>query len=312
MDRGHARRLAESLDEERLVWIMGSSRSGSTWLLRMLSELPGAVAIDDPHIGHHLGVWRPIPLAWATAAERPELATLDRVKEEKPGYFFNDAHAEVWRPLLRDLIAGRFAAQAATEAPGAVRAPLVVVKEPGAQAAEHLLSLFPRSRLVFLLRDGRDVVDSWLAAYQDGSWAQDEGAFPLAERGREAFVRWQSAVWAYRTEAMGRAYAAHDPRRRVLVRYESLLADPPSELRRICRAASVRVPAEDLERIAATYDFDGLPEERKGEARETRAATPGAWRENLTIAEQRVVDEELGHVLRRFGYAEDRELARAA
>ena len=57
--------------EDRLVWIFGSSRSGSTWLLRMLSELDEAVTIDDPHLGHHLGVWRPIPLAWATAAGIP-------------------------------------------------------------------------------------------------------------------------------------------------------------------------------------------------------------------------------------------------
>jgi len=52
----------------RLAWIFGSSRSGSTWLLRMLSQLERVVPIDDPHLGHHLGVWRPIPLAWATSA----------------------------------------------------------------------------------------------------------------------------------------------------------------------------------------------------------------------------------------------------
>src|SRR5215216_8110349 len=66
--------------EDRLVWIFGSSRSGSTWLLRMLSELDDAVAIDDPHLGHHLGVWRPIPLAWATADHDPELTLLNDIK----------------------------------------------------------------------------------------------------------------------------------------------------------------------------------------------------------------------------------------
>jgi hypothetical protein len=51
------------VEEDRLAWIFGSSRSGSTWLLRMLAALDGVVAIDDPHLGHHLGVWRPISLA---------------------------------------------------------------------------------------------------------------------------------------------------------------------------------------------------------------------------------------------------------
>ena len=84
--------------------------------------------------------------------------------------------------------------------------PLVVVKEPGSHVADQLVSLFPGSRLVFLLRDGRDVVDSWLAAYRAGSWALDEGAFPVTDGGREALVRWQSAVWAFRTDVVQRAY----------------------------------------------------------------------------------------------------------
>lgn len=298
-----------ALDEERLVWIMGSSRSGSTWLLGMLAELDGAVAIDDPHIGHHLGVWRPIPLAWAAAEERPALRRLDEIKRGKPGYFFNERYAPAWRPLLRELIAGRFAAQAAE---AGARDPLVVVKEPGSQAAELILSLFPRSRLVFLLRDGRDVVDSWLAAYQRGAWAQDEGAFPLAEHGREAFLRWQAAVWAYRTEAVAAAFAHHDPARRVLVRYEELLADTPAQLERIGAAIGVPARAEQLERIAAAHAFARLPAGRTGSAAAARAARPGAWRERLTARERAAVHEEIGETLSRFGYLDRAELAGVA
>ena len=59
---------------------------------------------------------------------------------------------------------------------------MVVVKEPGSHAADTIMDLFPDSTLIFLLRDGRDVVDSWLDAYRDGSWATDEGAYGLDER----------------------------------------------------------------------------------------------------------------------------------
>jgi hypothetical protein len=72
-----------SANEERIAWIMGSSRSGSTWLLRMLCELPAVVGVDDPHLGHHLGVWRPAPIAWATAVERPDPTTLPQLKGGK-------------------------------------------------------------------------------------------------------------------------------------------------------------------------------------------------------------------------------------
>ena len=62
------------MDERRIIWILGSSRSGSTWLLSMLSKLDGVVPMDDPHLGHHLGVWRPIPLAWADDEASPRAA----------------------------------------------------------------------------------------------------------------------------------------------------------------------------------------------------------------------------------------------
>ncbi len=40
-------------------------------------------------------------------------------------------------------------------------------RSPGSHVAGLLTELFPHFALIFLLRDGRDVVDSWLAAYQD-------------------------------------------------------------------------------------------------------------------------------------------------
>jgi len=296
---------AGRLEEDRLVWIVGSSRSGSTWLLRMLCELDDAVGIDDPHLGHHLGVWRPIPLAWSVGAEQPQLTTLLDVKREKRGYFFSDEYAETWRPLLRELILGRFAAQARDR-----RGP-VFIKEPGSQAAELILSLFPGSRLVFLLRDGRDVVDSWLAAYQNGSWAQEEGAFPLAPEGREAFVRWQASVWAHRTRSVAAAFTRHDPARRVLVRYEDLLADTPRELGRICEAIGKAPDHERLASIAAEHDIDEVPNRQKGERHAVRMASPGGWRKHLTGAEQRAVEEEMGDALAFVGYPVARP-ARAA
>src|SRR3954462_1444577 len=117
----------------RLAWIFGSSRSGSTWLLRMLADLDRVVPIDDPHIGHHLGVWRPIPLAWATAKDPPKLRTLAHYKRQKGDYGFSDRDRDRLMPQLRELISARFEAQAAEDiaAAGGIERPVVVVKEPG-------------------------------------------------------------------------------------------------------------------------------------------------------------------------------------
>src|SRR5919112_496966 len=160
------------MQENRLAWIFGSSRSGSTWLLKMLSDLEAVVPVDDPHLGHHLGVWRPIPLAWAACEYPPPLSTLLEVKAE----------------------------------------------EPGSHVAPFLAELFPRSKVIFLLRDGRDVVDSWLDAYSEGSWAIPGGAFPVSEEGRIPLIRWLSEVWAFRSREVRKAYEARAAEDRILIR----------------------------------------------------------------------------------------------
>jgi hypothetical protein len=288
----------------RLGWIFGSSRSGSTWLLRMLAGLERVIPIDDPHLGHHLGVWRPIPLAWATAKDPPKLGTLADFKRRKRDYLFSDRYREHWMPQLRELISARFEAQAAEDIAeaGGIEDPIVVVKEPGSHAADTIMELFPDSYLIFLLRDGRDVVDSWLDAYRDGSWATDEGAYPLDDAGRPALIRWQSSVWLHRTEVVQQTYARTDPQRRVLVRYEELRADPVTELARICETIGIEPAEGQLERIAAANEFSRVPDARKGAGREIRRAKPGGWAAHMSREEIIAMHEILADKLDELGY----------
>jgi hypothetical protein len=296
----------------RLAWIFGSSRSGSTWLLRMLSELERVIPIDDPHIGHHLGVWRPIPLAWATAKDPPKLGTLADFKRKKRDYLFSDRYRETWMPQLRELISARFEAQAAQDIAeaGGIEEPVVVVKEPGSHAADTIMDLFPRSSLIFLLRDGRDVVDSWLDAYKDGSWATDEGAYPLDDTGRPALIRWQSSVWLHRTEVVQETYARTDPERRVLIRYEEMRDDPLTALRRICAMLGIDASPEQLEEIAAANSFSRVPETDKGAGREIRRADPGGWAAHMSREEILEMHEILAEKLNELGYLRPGDIPR--
>ena len=291
-------------DPGRLAWIFGSSRSGSTWLLRMLAALHRIVPIDDPHIGHHLGVWRPIPLAWATAKEPPKLGTLADYKREKRDYLFSDSYRDTWVPQLRELIATRFEAQTRdyAEEAGGIEEPIVVVKEPGSHAADTIMDLFPESSLIFLLRDGRDVVDSWLDAYRDGSWATDEGAYPLDDGGRPALIRWQSSVWLHRTEVVQETYARTDPDRRLLIRYEEMLERPVRALERIRGLLGLEAGREELERIARANDFSRVPEARRGAGREIRHAQPGGWADRMSREEILAMHEILAEKLDELGY----------
>ncbi len=300
--------LAEN--EDRLAWIFGSSRSGSTWLLRMLSELRGVVPIDDPHLGHHLGVWRPIPLAWGACEDPPELATLPEVMAGEPGYFFSESHRDSWWDPLRALIQARFRAQANGELDQLGTSPTYVVKEPGSQVAPLLAELFPSSKLVFLLRDGRDVVDSWLAAYQDGSWAIPKGAFSVAPEGRVALIKWLAAVWVFRCRAVQKAFDGRTSESRVLIRYEDLRERTVECLEQICEVLAL--DRSRLPEIVMRHRFDQIPEEARGLKQEIRIASPGSWQENLSLEEQEAMHEVLGETLEEFGYALERPESRMA
>ena len=294
------------MQDDRLAWIFGSSRSGSTWLLRMLSELPEVVPIDDPHLGHHLGVWRPISLAWATCGGTPpELSTLLDVKAEEPGYFFTKRYRDAWWEPLRELIRARFEAQAEESAGGvaAGAGSIVVVKEPGSHVAPLLTDLFPESKVIFLLRDGRDVVDSWLDAYREGSWAIPGGAFPVAPEGRIPLIRWLSAVWAHRSRAVRSAFEARAPRNRIVIRYEQLREEPEHWLEQLC--AMLGLDPRPVPRIIPAHRFEQMPPAARGSGRAVRQARPGSWRDNLTAAEQEAMHEALGPALDEFGYSED-------
>src|SRR5215207_11717214 len=270
----------------------------------MLAGLERVIPIDDPHLGHHLGVWRPIPLAWATAKNPPKLGTLADFKRRKRDYLFSDRYREHWVPQLRELISARFEAQAAEDiaAAGGIEDPIVVVKEPGSHAADTIMDLFPSSYLIFLLRDGRDVVDSWLDAYRDGSWATEEGAYPIDDAGRPALIRWQSSVWLHRTEVVQETYERTDPKRRVMIRYEEMRAEPTAALERICEVLGIDAGRKELERIAAANEFSRVPKSRKGAGREIRRAKPGGWARHMSHEEILAMHEILAPKLDELGY----------
>ena len=275
--------------------------------MRMLGALDEVAAIDDPHIGHHLSVWRPISLAWATGEEIPQLTTLPSQRRDRPSYFFSDRYRSSWEPALRELISARFEAEARDVAVDrGSEGPVVVVKDPGASGVAELISrLFPRSLLVFLLRDGRDVIDSWLDGYSAGSWGLAEGAYPLTPEGRRSFIRWQASVWLQRTESCQRAMTSHAPDRRLLVRYEDLHRNPVSTLRTICRSSGLKPGAFKLRRIANRFSYARVPSDEKGSGHAVRWAAPGSWKHHMSRDEANAMLEIIGPKLAELGYLDD-------
>jgi Sulfotransferase family len=310
--------------ESRLVWIFGSPRSGSTWLLELLvhpltpsddspigiirreapdAGVPTAVPINEPYIPQHLA---PPLFQGRQASGDMATVTLNSFRHASPNYFLSDRYAPAWRPELRRLVLARLAAQTqdATAEYGLKR-PLVVVKEPnGSMGAELVLSLFPRSRLIFLLRDGRDIVDSMIDAQAPGGWLARPSDAPLEESSPERLelVRLESSLWRARTRAVKQAYDAHPAALRRIVRYEVARRDTFGVLSELDEWLGTGRGENERSSAVRWNDFDSYPAEAKGKGMPLRAARPGLWRENLGQDEQRAMAEIMGETLTEVGY----------
>jgi hypothetical protein len=311
--------------ERRLVWIMGSPRTGSTWLLRLLLHPWGVgrtptgidrsrfrprggdvIPVNESYLPHHLGPLRdPLPPP-DRAAEASLL--LNDTRGDDPAYFFSEQYRESWEGPLRELVLRRFAAQSLrAETEHRLRDPLIIVKEPnGSHAADLVTRLLPGSRLIFLLRDGRDVVDSMIDADSEGGWrTRTEGVDPLrTPEARLAAVRRQAQLWLLRTIATERACALLGPERSLTIRYEELLADGERELSRLDAWLGLDRNERQIRAAVRAHRFGSLRNRLRGRRKGVRAASPGLWRDNLTSAEQTAMVELIGPKLRELGYDE--------
>ncbi len=314
--------------EGRLVWIFGSPRTGSTWLLEQLchplrpddSQPTGFAAIDrgeatpfDAVPVNEFAVSLHIAPAFGDPIDvdgRLLPATLNNYLGKKPAYVFARDYEQVWRPAVRRLVLVRLFAVQAMAARAGLRlaaSPTMLIKEVnGSHAADLVMSLFPRSRMLFLIRDGRDVVDSRIQAVREGGWlARQQGQAQF--KGDEERLQWARKAmreWACAIDASTVAYEAHARRLRRMVRYEDLIRDTTGCIGSLFEWLALRREPERVERLVAAHSFSALPEKRRGALKKRRAARPGLWRENLTDAEKAAAEEIMGSRLAQLGYEE--------
>jgi hypothetical protein len=269
-----------------------------------------AIPVDTTFVGNHL-----LPLAGSAEysdAGVPLIFSSALGLRERGNYFFSSKYEDVWRPEWRRLMLVRFhrLIERTVERYEA-RSPLVILKEvAGAHAAPLVMSMFPRSKMVFLVRDGRDVVDSQTAANQPGTWLPVSGWRTPEER--LEFVRRWARSWVGDMASIERAFAAHPAALRRMVRYEDLLASPAEHVGPLAAWLGLDRDKRWLEETVEANAFDSIAPEQKGPKKFFRSATPGAWRQNMTDEEATTLESVMGDQLRELGYrVSDRpELAR--
>jgi GT2 family glycosyltransferase len=267
---------------EQLVWMFGSPRTGSTWLSKMMAELDNQERWHEPYVGLLFGSF-----LYERLGENTKLLG-------SPTFILGEPHRETWLASIRNFVVEG----ASARYPHLRGDQYLVVKEPnGSVGAPLLLEATPESRLIFLLRDPRDVVASRLDAFREGSWsAQGRN---LDDAGQLiAFTRHLAEEYFKVVSGVQRAYDAHGGPK-ALVRYEDLREDTMEALKGMYDALKIPVDAAQLEAAAARHGWERVAEADKGPGKFYRKAKPGSWREDLTPDQIAIVEDVTGPILSR-------------
>lgn len=311
MDDRSQGKVSDAIDD-RIVFILGSGRSGTTLLYKLLAAHPGVGYLSNYQ---------------SRAPALPSLALLHRVPRralamKRRAWFGGQGNAyfegrrgwsQFWVPAPAECESVfERAGVPPTPAPGFVLGEpgltrlresfATVLRAGGGQAlvckrtannrrVAVLRQAFPRCRFIHLVRDGRSVADSLVRV---GWWADHE-LFWAGKTPRELKAEGASELhiaarnWVEGMHQIERGLQSVEPAAKHTLRYEQLLADPVGELRRMLRF--MNVAQHDDARFEA---FIASLSIKPAEASWQRKWSP-AERESVTALQRDTLD--------RWGYA---------
>ncbi|MGH8153180.1 MAG: sulfotransferase family protein [Rhodanobacteraceae bacterium] len=285
---------------DRPIFIVGAGRSGSTVFHRIFCEHPG-VAWQSPLCD--LFPARPsLNRMLLSSAGWPLLGRfLEHYLRPGERYKFWERYCRGFAQPCRDLVSAdvtpvhRRAIPPALARLATSRRRRVLIKVTGWPRVGFLRELFPDAKFIHVYRDGRAVASSLLAVHfwrgwkgppQWGFGALDPEQQAEWERHGRSFAALAGIQWKLLMAAMDAAVQDLSPRDLLQVRYEEFIADPVASFKAVANFCELDWPAS-FERAIG---------------RQRLATANDKWRENLTPAQQRTLEQVLADSLQRYGY----------
>lgn len=282
------------------IIIVGTGRCGSTVFHRLLSKHPEIMWLSRfcdryptrPNINRRV----------VTAMGNPFLHRLSRGKiQPDECYRFWDRYAYGFAEPCRDLVNTDVTTKVKLQVRAVMEQMLtsarhrLLIKITGWPRIAYLNEIFEDARFVHLIRDGRAVassllhVDFWRGWRGPQGWRagllslEDQAIWESYDR---SFVALAGLEWRIQIRAMDAARRAVDPTRFLEIRYEDFCEQPRNTFQRVFEFAELPFSEEVAAQVAATPIWNANDR----------------WRDRLTPAQQRILDEVLGEDLRRRGY----------
>lgn len=278
-----------------LALVLGAQRSGTTWLQMLCGAHPRIAAGEESHLfSAYLG-----NLAHLFYTHHRQNSGSSR-PQGLPCYVTEAEFNDLARAFARGVLGKLKSAKPGSE--------IVVEKTPDhVQHIGFIRQLFPKAKIVHIVRDGRDVVVSQMEAAKK-KWGQSWAAKDAGE----AAQRWYE--WVAKARAWSEpAELYHE------LQYEKLLADGPETLSRVYAFLGVPLPLEQVKTIYEQFSIDACRSDTApqvliscGEFRRRISKPPpegffrkgiaGDWRQSLSEADLAEVERIAGPMLAELGH----------
>jgi hypothetical protein len=279
----------EDLLEKNLVWIFASPRSGTQWLGTQLLE-HNTIICHGPSLGLNVGSIH--------GGFNDKIVRWIDFRGDEEDYFFSKKYQAQWIYFMRKFILNRLFLQYRE-----LSKKIILPDPEGSIGGDIIEKCTPSSKVILLLRDGRDVVDSVIDAGRPDSWhVKSRGVTPITQKNRIKRIRQASRRWVKQTEIIQEVFQNHDPNFCLKIKYEDLRKDTLKNLTKIYNFIEEEISNEQLAHIINKYNFEKIPENKKGSGKVTRSASPGKWKESFSEEEKEIMIEIMSEKLKEFGY----------
>ena len=293
--------------EPELHFVISAPRSGSTWLTKSLNQHAEIFATEHRLFGEFCEVWQNND---GTTSPR---ITFDKYAEAfSVHYFFESLGLD--RKSFQDSFVRSFANFLVGFA-GRRSGKKVIVDKitpyPGTAelVVQKIRRLFPKSKIIQLVRDGRDVLTSgtfdWLLKDAQGTdryryFVDKEAGFELKRFFDDDVIRKWAENWLETIECFESSPAD------VVVSYESMKQDLAGELDRI--AGAVGASPGNIESLEG-LSFEQMSGRKEGDGSQptakARKGVVGDWKSHFTRADGELFDSIAGKQLVSLGYEKD-------
>jgi hypothetical protein len=321
-----ARRFSGPRQYDKVFFIAGEMRSGTSWLRRTLSSHP---EIACGYEGSFFG-WdydhEEIPVYSGPVSSLTRALVISKefkVWHELPWNQWSDGYEEDLRNLTRlsvDYFLSKEVARTGKR--------IVGDKSPQhTECLDEIYEIYPDARIIHIVRDGRDVAISamhhwWrLAKDQAGgvfeltpeelkirdAYLQDREGFLASGRSifTEERLRQLAHRWSQRVAKAHRDGTTLYGERYLEIRYEDLLRDTPGTLRQVFELLHARKDDRIIELCIQTSSFERVASRQPGEEDSHsffRKGVAGDWRSVFTDRDRELYEEIAGDQLIKMGY----------